>query len=94
MCRKIHGAAFATLAIAPIKSVVYVKGEDYLTHSESSDGVSRLFCKICGCRLTIDVAEVPQSRWYTPATLDDSVHPARPRTNDITLSAQCLTGCS
>ena len=75
MCRKVHGAAFATLAIAPIESVVYVKGEDNLTRFDSSDGVSRFFCKTCGCQMTIDVADEPQSRWFTPGTLDDGVHP-------------------
>ena len=75
MCRKVHGAAFATLAIAPKESVVFVQGEENLTRFDSSEGVSRFFCKTCGCQMTIDVADDPGLRWFTPGTLDDGTPP-------------------
>jgi hypothetical protein len=75
MCRKVHGAAFASLAIAPKEAVVFTKGADNLTRFDSSHGVSRFFCKTCGCQLTIDVADEPDIRWFTAATLDGGVHP-------------------
>jgi hypothetical protein len=71
----VHGAAFASLAIAPKEAVVFTKGADNLTRFDSSHGVSRFFCKTCGCQLTIDVADEPDIRWFTAATLDGGVHP-------------------
>ena len=75
MCRKVHGASFATYAIAPKEAVVYTQGAENLSRFDSSLGVSRFFCKTCGCQLTIDVAANPDLRWFTPGTLDRGQHP-------------------
>ncbi len=75
MCRKVHGAAFATYGIAPKEAVVFTQGEDNLSQFDSSQGVSRFFCTTCGCQMTIDVAEESGLRWFTPGTLDDGTPP-------------------
>ncbi len=75
MCRKMHGTAFATYAIAPKESMVFTQGAYNLARFDSSPGVSRFFCKTCGCQITIDVADKPDVRWFMPGILDGAVHP-------------------
>jgi len=75
MCRKVHGASFATYAVAPRQAVVITRGADTLSHYDSSPGVTRNFCPNCGCQITIDVAASPESLWYAPGILDGGKHP-------------------
>jgi len=75
MCRKMHGTAFATYAVAPKDSMVFTQGADNLARFDSSPGVSRFFCKTCGCQMTIDVAAQPEDRWFMPGILEGAVHP-------------------
>lgn len=75
MCRKVHGASFATYAVAPKDSVIITRGAESLSRFDSSHGVSRYFCRACGCQIYIDVAASPESRWYTPGTVDGGHHP-------------------
>ncbi len=75
MCRKIHGTAFATYAVVTRSAMTLVKGEDMLSAYDSSPGVTRSFCRGCGCQIAIDVADQPDDRWFMPAILDDPVHP-------------------
>ena len=48
MCRKAHGAQFATYATAPRKSFHWTQGESLVTQYESSPGFARAFCAQCG----------------------------------------------
>jgi len=75
MCRKVHGAAFATYAIAPKAGVVFTQGAENLTRFDTSPGVSRFFCRTCGCPMMIDVAARPGERWFMPGVLDGAMHP-------------------
>ncbi len=75
MCRKMHGTAFATYAVVAKSAMALTRGEDNLSSFKSSPGVSRSFCRTCGCQILIDVAEEPDNRWFMPAILDDPVHP-------------------
>ena len=76
MCRRCHGANFATYALAPRKALVIEKGARNLSTFASSPGNNRKFCKTCGCQLFIDVASKPHLVWYTPGTADgDPGHP-------------------
>ena len=52
MCRKFHGAAFATYGNVPRQHFRYVKGQDAVRDFESSPGVKRSFCANCGASLT------------------------------------------
>ena len=51
MCRKAHGAAFASNADVEPADFRWVSGEDSLSSYESSPGQSRIFCSVCGSKL-------------------------------------------
>jgi hypothetical protein len=48
MCRKHHGALFATFVAAPIGNFRWLSGEDAIGSYESSPGGARSFCRVCG----------------------------------------------
>jgi hypothetical protein len=48
MCRKHHGAAFATWAAAALSGFRYTAGEDAVGRYASSPGFHRSFCTTCG----------------------------------------------
>lgn len=48
MCRKHHGAAFATLVGTAADGIEWLAGEDAIAHYPSSPGRSRAFCRVCG----------------------------------------------
>jgi hypothetical protein len=48
MCRKHHGAPFASFAAAPLHAFRWKQGEAELRHYESSPGTQRPFCARCG----------------------------------------------
>lgn len=54
MCRKHHGASFATFVAAPAASLRWLAGEDAIGRYRSSERGSRAFCKRCG-----SVAPIP-----------------------------------
>jgi len=51
MCRKAHGAAFATYATVAWEDFVLLSGEPHLRRYSSSDQVTRTFCDRCGSTL-------------------------------------------
>ncbi|PAU51207.1 ribulose phosphate epimerase [Pseudomonas sp. PIC25] len=51
MCRKAHGAAFATYAGVPLDAFHITEGKDQLGVYHSSVHVTRTFCKNCGATL-------------------------------------------
>lgn len=51
MCRKAHGAAFATYGSVPSEKHVFTEGEALLRRYQSSDFVTRTFCSLCGSPL-------------------------------------------
>jgi hypothetical protein len=69
-CRKAHAAAFATNAGVLRNHFRWLRGEDLLSHYESSPGKIRHFCSRCGSHL---VAERPHQPHVIVriATLDD-----------------------
>jgi hypothetical protein len=48
MCRKQHGAAFATYVVAPVAALRWIAGEDEVVRYQSSAQGSRGFCRRCG----------------------------------------------
>ena len=52
MCRKFHGAAFATLAEVKATDFRWLAGETYLQSYTAPNGTVRSFCCHCGSSLT------------------------------------------
>ena len=48
MCRKQHGAAFRSRARIEQKNFKWLQGEELVNFYESSPGVFRGFCRVCG----------------------------------------------
>lgn len=48
MCRKVTGGAFATWAYVAVDNFRWTSGEEQLGRYQSSQKVTRTFCKICG----------------------------------------------
>ena len=51
ICRKSHGAAFATWGIIDSDQFCWTSGEEFLQTYESSPGRQRCFCRRCGSPL-------------------------------------------
>lgn len=52
MCRKFHGAAFATYGSVKREHFTWVAGEELLTSYQAPNGTVRRFCSQCGSSLT------------------------------------------
>ncbi len=50
LCRKSHGAAFATQAFAKAETLRFLKGEELLSEYQGRRGI-RAFCSSCGSKL-------------------------------------------
>ena len=55
-CRRMHGAAFATFGGVLKRDFKFTSGTDEITHYASSDDHDRLFCRICGSNILVDVS--------------------------------------
>lgn len=51
MCRKFHGAAYATLAEARRENFRWIDGEDLIKGYTADNGTTRSFCSNCGSSL-------------------------------------------
>ncbi len=76
MCRKLHGAAFATFAGVARDTFRWSAGEDVLKTYPSSDTSDRLFCGNCGSQLLVFYKPEPDVVYLTMGTVDDN--PDRP----------------
>lgn len=54
-CRRLHGAAFGTFAGVSRNKFSYTAGQDALKSYASSAASERLFCKVCGSNILVDV---------------------------------------
>jgi hypothetical protein len=72
ICRKLHGAAFASLGRVPLAAFRILSGDEYLSRYESSPGHQRLFCSTCGSRLGNLNAEEPHRLHLALGTLESS----------------------
>jgi len=71
VCRRFHGAAFATYARVRTKKLRFESGADHRQEFRSSEHVTRTFCRACGSSLFFAHAAVPQFVWVATGTLDD-----------------------
>lgn len=79
MCRKAHGAAFATYASVPLETFHFTEGKDELGVYHSSEHVTRTFCKHCGSNLQF-VDNREHEVGVAAGTLDSSL-PAPPQSH-------------
>lgn len=70
MCRKAHGAAFATYARVEAGDFVVTSGAADIVSYQSSPQVTRTFCKTCGSTLQFIYTDRPGSLWLALGTLD------------------------
>jgi hypothetical protein len=71
MCRKAHGAAFATYSRVESGDFVLVSGAGDIASYQSSPEVTRTFCKRCGSTLQFISTKRPGSFSLALGTLDD-----------------------
>jgi hypothetical protein len=71
MCRKAHGAAFATYGRVERSDFALISGADDIASFRSSDGVVRTFCKRCGSNLQFISDKRPAAFALALGTLDD-----------------------
>ncbi len=71
MCRKMHGAAFATYGRVKMEEFAILSGEEDIGSYQSSEPVTRTFCKKCGSTLQFIVTERPGIFGLALGTLDD-----------------------
>jgi hypothetical protein len=65
MCRKHHGAAFATYISAPAERFHWIQGEDALLEYKSSAQGTRVSCSVCGSAVPMMTSD--SSLVYLPA---------------------------
>lgn len=73
MCRKFHGAAFATLAGLPKTDLHWLRGKALLGRYTAHNGTARQFCSICGSSLTFEMQSAPETIELAVSTLDDPI---------------------
>ena len=71
MCRKWHGAPFATYAGVSKADFQFTKGEELTLSYRSSQHVERVFCSRCGSSLLFTTTRGPDHLLVTAGTLDD-----------------------
>ena len=70
MCRKSHGAPFATFARVKASTLRFATGEEQLVRYRSSHPVQRCFCPICGSPIVFLFDGMPDAAWIAAGTLD------------------------
>lgn len=53
MCRRFHGAAFATYAKIDVAHFRWLSGQDLMKVYETSPGIGWAFCRVCGSSLGV-----------------------------------------
>ena len=70
MCRRIHGAAFATYGAVPRKKFRWTSGEDTVKRYQSSEALERTFCNHCGSTLQAILEMEPDVLYLALGTTD------------------------
>lgn len=71
MCRRFHGAAFATNGRLSADALKITAGQEQLRVYRSSKPVERSFCGTCGASLFYRNAYVPEAIFVAIASLDE-----------------------
>jgi len=87
MCRKFHGAAYATIAEAKRNHFRWISGEELIKGYTAENGTTRSFCANCGSSLTFASPEAdPDVVEIALGCFDDEV-PVRPDAHIYVASA-------
>lgn len=70
MCRKMHGAAFATFGTVEREHLRWLSGEEYMQIYDSSAGLERVFCSRCGSSLLCRSDKAPGVDYIALGTFD------------------------
>lgn len=76
MCRKSGGAPFEVAAVVPVEDYRLAEGAERIESYESSPGMRRTFCRVCGSRTTFEAPD--GAHVLVPAGLLDDDPVARP----------------
>lgn len=81
MCRKFHGAVFASFGSVKREHFCWLQGETKLATYQAPNGTVRRFCKHCGSSLTfassaeaIEIIEIALGSLDTPLTQQPDAH--------------------
>ncbi len=75
-CRRMHGAAFATFAGVASDKFQYLSGESDLSVYASSNSHNRVFCKVCGSNILVELTDYPDELYLSMSTIEGD--PPRP----------------
>lgn len=74
MCRKFHGAAFATFGEAKAQNFKWLDGAELLQEYRAQNDSIRRFCRVCGSSLTFAPAHNPDRLVeFSLGTLDSQI---------------------
>lgn len=73
ICRRLHGAAFASWGGVKRAEFRYITGEDKLKAYPFSPRSDSLFCTICGSRVLVDFKAEQDMLYITLGTVDGDV---------------------
>lgn len=82
MCRKASGSLFQTFSAYPRASLAYLAGKENLARYQSSPGVTRWFCRSCGCQLLCEVDALPDLIYLNSGAIDGGAHPGHPQATE------------
>ena len=71
MCRRSHGSAFATYGRVNADALEITQGEEDLERFQSSDAVTRSFCRKCGSSLFFHHDGAAQFEFIAVGSLDE-----------------------
>ena len=69
-CRRLHGAAFASFGGVARNGFSYLSGQQDLAKYASSDDHTRVFCRICGSNIMVELDLEPESVYLAMGTVD------------------------
>lgn len=73
ICRRIHGAAFATWGEVPRDKFKYLSGEKHLKFYAYSDRSDSIFCENCGSTVLVDFKTEIDKLYITLGTVDGEI---------------------
>ena len=77
VCRRLHGALFATYACVEREHLTVEAGTESLSTYEGELAKWR-FCRVCGCHLFAEHELNSGLVWFMPGTLDGDLTPGHP----------------